>query len=151
MFSTVLVCTISRTHSLHTLLKVGVAMSDELLITAQVLETITRKDENKLRKTLARIKEIVEEYQVEKIVLGYPKNMNNTLGERIERTMEFKEAVEKRCNLPVILWDERLTTIAAEKSLIESNVRREHRKDYVDQIAAAFILQGYLDTLKKGE
>ena len=130
---------------------VGVAMSDELLITAQVLETITRKDENKLRKTLARIKEIVEEYQVEKIVLGYPKNMNNTLGERIERTMEFKEAVEKRCNLPVILWDERLTTIAAEKSLIESNVRREHRKDYVDQIAAAFILQGYLDTLKKGE
>ena len=130
---------------------VGVAMSDELLITAQVLETITRKDENKLRKTLARIKEIVEEYQVEKIVLGYPKNMNNTLGERIERTMEFKEAVEKRCNLPVILWDERLTTIAAEKSLIESNVRREHRKDYVDQIAAAFILQGYLDSLKKGE
>lgn len=130
---------------------VGVAMSDELLITAQVLETITRKDENKLRKTLARIKEIVEEYQVEKIVLGYPKNMNNTLGDRIERTMEFKEAVEKRCNLPVILWDERLTTIAAEKSLIESNVRREHRKDYVDQIAAAFILQGYLDTLKKGE
>ena len=88
---------------------------------------------------------------MEKIVLGYPKNMNNTLGERIERTMEFKEAVEKRCNLPVILWDERLTTIAAEKSLIESNVRREHRKDYVDQIAAAFILQGYLDTLKKGE
>ncbi len=130
---------------------VGVAMSDELLITAQVLETITRKDENKLRKTLARIKEIVEEYQVEKIVLGYPKNMNNTLGDRVERTMEFKEAVEKRCNLPVILWDERLTTIAAEKSLIESNVRREHRKDYVDQIAAAFILQGYLDTLKKGE
>lgn len=130
---------------------VGVAMSDELLITAQVLETITRKDENKLRKTLARIEEIVKEYQVGTIVLGYPKNMNNTLGDRIERTMEFKEALERRCNLPVILWDERLTTIAAEKSLMESKVRREHRKDYVDQVAAAFILQGYLDSLKKGE
>ena len=128
---------------------VGVAMSDELLITAQVLETITRKDENKLRKTLARIEEIAKEYNVERIVLGYPKNMNNTLGERIERTMEFKEAVERRTGLPIVLWDERLTTIAAEKSLIESNVRREHRKDYVDQVAAAFILQGYLDGMKR--
>lgn len=128
---------------------VGVAMSDELLITAQVLETITRKDENKLRKTLARIGEIAKEYNVERIVLGYPKNMNNTLGERIEKTMEFKEAVERRTGLPIVLWDERLTTIAAEKSLIESNVRREHRKDYVDQVAAAFILQGYLDGMKR--
>ena len=128
---------------------VGVAMSDELLITAQVLETITRKDENKLRKTLARIEEIAKEYNVERIVLGYPKNMNNTLGERIERTMEFKEALERRTGLPIDLWDERLTTIAAEKSLIESNVRREHRKDYVDQVAAAFILQGYLDGMKR--
>lgn len=128
---------------------VGVAMSDELLITAQVLETITRKDENKLRKTLARIEEIAKEYNVERIVLGYPKNMNNTLGERIEKTMEFKEAVERRTGLPIVLWDERLTTIAAEKSLIESNVRREHRKDYVDQVAAAFILQGYLDGMKR--
>lgn len=128
---------------------VGVAMSDELLITAQVLETITRKDENKLRKTLARIEELVKEYNVERIVLGYPKNMNNTLGERIERTMEFKEALERRTGLPIVLWDERLTTIAAEKSLIESNVRREHRKDYVDQVAAAFILQGYLDGMKR--
>lgn len=128
---------------------VGVAMSDELLITAQVLETITRKDENKLRKTLARIEEIAKEYNVERIVLGYPKNMNNTLGERIERTMEFKEAVERRTGLPIVLWDERLTTIAAEKSLIESNVRREHRKNYVDQVAAAFILQGYLDGMKR--
>lgn len=128
---------------------VGVAMSDELLITAQVLETITRKDENKLRKTLARIEELAKEYNVERIVLGYPKNMNNTLGERIERTMEFKEALERRTGLPIVLWDERLTTVAAEKSLIESNVRREHRKDYVDQVAAAFILQGYLDGMKR--
>lgn len=130
---------------------VGVAMSDELLITAQVLETITRKEENKLRRTLARIEELAKEYQVERIVLGYPKNMNNTLGERIEKTMEFKEALERRTGLPVILWDERLTTVEAERSLIESNVRRENRKQYVDRIAAAFILQGYLDRIKKGE
>ena len=130
---------------------VGVAMSDELLITAQVLETITRKEENKLRKTLARIEELAKEYQVERIVLGYPKNMNNTLGERIEKTMEFKEALERRTGLPVILWDERLTTVEAERSLMESNVRRENRKQYVDQIATTFILQGYLDRIKKGE
>lgn len=130
---------------------VGVAMSDELLITAQVLETITRKEENKLRRTLARIEELAKEYQVERIVLGYPKNMNNTLGERIDRTMEFKEALERRTGLPVILWDERLTTVEAERSLMESNVRRENRKQYVDRIAAAFILQGYLDRIKKGE
>lgn len=128
---------------------VGVAMSDELLITAQVLETITRKEENKLRKTYARIEEIAKEYQVEQIVLGYPKNMNNTLGERIERTEEFKAALERRTGLPVILWDERLTTVAAQKSLMESEVRREHRKEYVDQVAAAFILQGYLDRMKR--
>lgn len=128
---------------------VGVAMSDELLITAQVLETITRKEENKLRKTYARIEEIAKEYQVEQIVLGYPKNMNNTLGERIERTEEFKAALERRTGLPVILWDERLTTVAAQKSLMESEVRREHRKEYVDQVAAAFILQGYLDRIKR--
>ncbi len=130
---------------------VGVAMSDELLITAQVLETITRKEENKLRRTLARIEELAKEYQVERIVLGYPKNMNNTLGERIERTMEFKEALERRTGLPIILWDERLTTVEAERSLMECNVRREDRKQYVDRIAAAFILQGYLDRIKKGE
>lgn len=130
---------------------VGVAMSDELLITAQVLETITRKEENKLRRTLARIEEIAKEYQVERIVLGYPKNMNNTLGERIEKTMEFKEALERRTGLPIVLCDERLTTVEAERSLMESNVRRENRKQYVDQVAAAFILQGYLDRIKKGD
>jgi putative Holliday junction resolvase len=130
---------------------VGVAMSDELLITAQVLETITRKEENKLRRTLARIEELAKEYQVERIVLGYPKNMNNTLGERIEKTMEFKEALERRTGLPIVLCDERLTTVEAERSLMESNVRRENRKQYVDQVAAAFILQGYLDRIKKGD
>lgn len=126
---------------------VGVAVCDPLGITAQTVETITRKDENKLRQTLARIGVLAEEYQIEQIVLGYPKNMNNTVGERAQKTEELKAALERRLGLPVILWDERLTTVAAERVLIESGVRREHRKESVDQIAAALILQGYLDQL----
>ncbi len=126
---------------------VGVAVSDPLKITAQPVETITRKDENKLRQTLARVEQLAKEYEVELIVLGMPKNMNNTLGDRAEKTIEFKEALERRSGIKVILWDERLTTVAAERVLVESNVRRENRKDYVDQIAAVFILQGYLDSL----
>ena len=126
---------------------VGVAVSDELLITAQGVEIIRRTQENKLRKTLARIDELVGEYGVERIVLGYPKNMNNTEGDRCEKTKEFKELLEKRCNLPVILWDERLTTVAADNSMMEMGIRRENRKEYVDEIAAIFILQGYLDYL----
>jgi putative Holliday junction resolvase len=90
---------------------------------------------------------LVGEYKVEKIVLGYPKNMNNTEGERCEKTKEFKEMLEKRCGLPVILWDERLTTVAADQSMMEMGIRRENRKEYVDEIAAIFILQGYLDYL----
>ena len=126
---------------------VGVAVSDELLITAQGVEIIRRKAPTKLRQTLARIDELVGEYGVEKIVLGYPKNMNNTEGERCERTQEFKEMLEKRTGLPVVLWDERLTTVAADNAMMEMGIRREHRKEYVDEIAAIFILQGYLDFL----
>ena len=126
---------------------VGVAISDPLGITAQGIETIERKEENKLRKTLARIEELVKEYEVEKIVLGFPKNMNNTIGDRAEKSLELKEMLERRTGLPVIMWDERLTTVEAERTLIESNVRRENRKKYVDKIAAVFILQGYLDSL----
>ncbi len=91
---------------------VGVAVSDPLKITAQTVETIVRKEENKLRKTLARIEELVKEYEVESIVLGLPKNMNNSLGDRAEKTMEFRSMVERRTGLPVVLWDERLTTVA---------------------------------------
>lgn len=127
---------------------VGVAVSDALLITAQGLEIIRRKQENKLRQTLARIEEIVMEYGVEKIVLGFPKNMNDTLGERAEKTLEFKEMLERRCGLAVILWDERLTTVSADKAMMEAGVRRENRKEYVDMIAASLILQGYLDSCK---
>ncbi len=126
---------------------VGVAISDALCITAQGIETIQRKEENKLRKTLARIEELAKEYEVDRIVLGFPKNMNNTIGERAEKSLELKEMLERRTGLSVIMWDERLTTVEAERTLIESNVRRENRKKYIDQIAAVFILQGYLDSL----
>ena len=126
---------------------VGAAVSDPLGITAQMAETIVREREDKLRRTLARIEALIEEYKIERIVLGYPKNMNNTLGERAAKTEEFKAALERRTGLPVILWDERLTTVAAERVLMEQGVRREHRKETVDQIAAALILQGYLDSL----
>ena len=127
---------------------VGVAVCDPLGITAQTVETITRASENKMRQTLARIEQLIGEYEIERIVLGYPKNMNNTVGERGEKTQEFKSALERRTGLEVILWDERLTTVAAERVLIESGVRRENRKISVDQIAAAMILQGYLDSLQ---
>ena len=127
---------------------VGVAVSDELLITAQGIEIVRRKSENKLRQTLARIEELIKEYNVEKIVLGFPKNMNNREGERCEKTLEFKEMLERRTGLTVELWDERLTTVAADNLMMEAGIRRENRKEYVDQIAASFILQGYLDYLQ---
>ena len=126
---------------------VGVAVCDELMYTAQGLEIIRRKSPSKLRQTLARIDELVAEYNVERIGLGYPKNMNNTEGERCEKTREFKEMLEKRTGLEVVLWDERLTTVAADRSMMETGIRREHRKEFVDEIAAIFILQGYLDYL----
>ena len=126
---------------------VGVAVSDALLITAQGIEIVRREQENKLRRTLARIEELIKEYEVEKIVLGLPKNMDGSCGERVEKTMEFKAMLERRTGLEVILWDERLTTVAADRLMMEANVRREDRKKYVDSIAATFILQGYLDKL----
>ena len=126
---------------------VGVAVSDTLGLTAQGVETVWRKQENKLRRTLARIEEIISEYQVTEIVLGYPKNMNNTVGERAEKSLEFKEMLERRTGLEVIMWDERLTTVEANRTLMEASVRRENRKQYLDQLAAVFILQGYLDSL----
>ena len=130
---------------------VGVAVSDELLFTAQGLEIVRRQSPNKLRQSLARIEEIIKEYNVERIVLGYPKNMNNTEGERCEKTKEFKEMLERRTGLPVHYWDERLTTVAAEQILMESGVRRENRKAVIDKVAAGLILQGYLDCLKTKE
>ena len=124
---------------------IGVAVSDPMGLTAQGIETITREEENKLRKSLRRIEELAEQYQVGEIVLGFPKNMNNTIGERAEKALQLKETLERRLGLPVVMWDERLTTVEAERTLIETGVRRENRKKYVDMIAAVFILQGYLD------
>ena len=129
----------------------GVATSDPLLLTAQGLEIIRREKPGKLRTTLARIKAICDEYQVESIVLGNPKNMNNTEGERVEKTLAFKEEVEKRTGLPVTLFDERLTTVMADNTMMELGIRRENRKEYVDEIAAMLILQSYLDARKNGQ
>ena len=117
---------------------VGVALSDPLGITAQPFETITRKENNKLRRTYARIEQIISEYDVTEIVVGYPKNMDDTIGER-----------ERRTGLPVTLWDERLTTVEADEVLEECGMRRENRKTVIDQLAAVFILRGYMESKQK--
>lgn len=124
---------------------VGVAISDEMKIVAQPLVTIERKQANKLRQTYAAIEKIIEEQDVELIVLGYPKNMNNTEGERAMATQEFKEALERRTGLEVVLIDERLTTIEANRILEETGVAISARKEHIDKMAAAIILQNYLD------
>lgn len=127
---------------------VGVAVSDPLGLTAQAVETISRKEENKLRRTCARIEELIGQYGVSEIVLGFPKHMNNDIGERAEKALEFRDMLQRRTGLNVVMWDERLTTVEAERTLIESSVRRENRKKHIDQLAAVFILQGYLDYLR---
>lgn len=132
---------------------VGVSVSDPLGLTAQGVEIIRRTSENKLRQTLARIEALIEEYEVDTLVLGFPKNMNNTIGDRAEKSLAFKEMLERRTGLPVVMWDERLTTVEANRTLMESGVRRENRKEYVDKLAAVYILQGYLDSegIKNGK
>lgn len=128
---------------------VGVAISDPLLLTAQELETITRERASALRHTLVRIKELCDSYDVERIVLGYPKNMDDSEGFRCTETLKFKELLEKRVDIPIILVDERLTTVYADEILEESGVDKKDRKKVIDQIAAAIILQEYLDSIKK--
>lgn len=128
---------------------VGVAISDPLGLTAQGIETITRKDANKLRKTLARIEQLIAEYQIESIVLGYPKNMDDSIGERARITEEFGDMLIRRTGLAVVLWDERLTTMEANEILIESGVRRENRKAVIDKVAAVLILQSYLEYIRE--
>lgn len=126
---------------------VGVAVSDPLGITAQGLEIVRREAENKLRRTMARLEAIIAEYGAELIVLGLPKNMNNTSGDRVARTLEFKELLERRTGLEVVTWDERLTTVAADRVINEAGISKNRRGEYVDMIAAEFILQGYLDNI----
>ena len=124
---------------------VGVAVSDPLGVTAQRLETIWRKQENKLRQTYARIEALVVEHDVDKIVLGLPKMMNNTEGPRVQATREFAENLERRTGLPIIFEDERLTTVEANRILEETGVCVSGRKEHIDKMAAAIILQSYLD------
>ena len=124
---------------------VGVAVSDPSGVLASPLESVYRKEENKFRKTYAHIEEIVREYGVEKIIVGLPKNMNNTEGDSAARCREFAANVERRTGLPVVLWDERLSSISANRVLMETGVRRENRKEFIDKIAAGIILQNYLD------
>ncbi|WP_024866399.1 Holliday junction resolvase RuvX [Butyrivibrio sp. FCS014] len=127
---------------------VGVAISDELLLTAQAKEIIRRKEENKLRKTLARIEELIQEYGVEKIVLGLPVHMDESPSERSKLCLEFKDKIERRTGLPVEMLDERLTTVEADAIMDEVGIKGRERKEYVDMIAAQIILQDYLDNKK---
>ncbi len=121
---------------------IGVALSDELGWTAQGLEVIRRKG---LEQDLARLAEIVKQYGVERWVVGMPRNMNGTYGPRAEVTREFMKVLEERFHLPVDSWDERMTTMAAERVLLEADVSRSKRRQVIDKMAAAVILQGYLD------
>lgn len=133
---------------------VGVAISDALLLTAQGIEVIRRKQDNKLRQTLARIEELIAEYDVDKIIVGYPKHLNNSIGERAVKSEEFAEKLRNRTGLEVLLWDERLTTVAAHQVLSLSNMNDRKKAMVVDKLAAVLILQGYLDHLnltKNGE
>ena len=127
---------------------IGVAVSDPLLITANGLEIIRRNDEQSIKKSIARLSEIIKEYQVTTIVLGFPKNMNNTEGPRCQKTLDFKARLERNFKkIPVVLWDERLSTVSACIALGELHF--EKKKDVVDKVAATYILQGYLDKLSK--
>ena len=126
---------------------VGVAVSDPLGLTAQGVEIIRRQRETKLRQTLARIEELAQFYGAEKIVLGLPKHMNDDMGERAEKTLAFREMLEKRLGMPVEMEDERLTTVEAVRAMNEMNLRGKERKAVVDEIAAVFILQTYLDRI----
>lgn len=129
---------------------IGVAISDPFGWTAQGVEIIRRDKEESVNKSIERIGQIIKEYSVEKIILGYPKNMNNTVGERGKKTEVFKKKLEKTFNnIEVILWDERLSTVGAERSLLEADLSRKKRKNVIDKMAAVFILQGYLDCNSK--
>ena len=124
---------------------VGVAISDALGWTAQGIETV-KINEEQAEFGIERIKELVKEYDVTEFVVGFPKNMNNTVGPRGEASENYKKLLEETFNLPVKLWDERLTTMAAERMLIEADVSRKKRKQVIDKMAAVMILQGYLDS-----
>lgn len=124
---------------------IGIACSDALLMTAQGIETIRRTS---LEKDFNRLQELIAEYEVHELVVGMPKNMNGTKGERAEKTEEFVEKMKEVIDLPVTYWDERLSTVMAERQLIAADVSRKKRKSVIDKMAAVVILQGYLDCLQ---
>ena len=124
---------------------IGIACSDALLMTAQGIETIRRTS---LEKDFNRSQELIAEYEVHELVVGMPKNMNGTKGERAEKTEEFVEKMKEVIDLPVTYWDERLSTVMAERQLIAADVSRKKRKSVIDKMAAVVILQGYLDRLQ---
>ena len=125
---------------------VGVAVTDPLGLTAQGVEIIRRQKENHLRKTYQRIRELCEQYDVEKIVLGLPLNMDDTMGDRAEKTLEFKKELERRFSVPVLLVDERLTTVEAIEIMDDAGIKVSEREKYVDMIAATIILQDYMNS-----
>lgn len=124
---------------------VGIALSDELGWTAQGLKTIRINEERNVF-GFEEIGEIIKEFEVNQVVIGLPKNMNGTIGPRGEASKRYASEVEKRFSVPVLLWDERLTTMAAERVLLEADVSRKKRKKVIDKMAAVIILQGYLDS-----
>ena len=124
---------------------IGIACSDALLMTAQGIETIRRTS---LENDFNRLRELISEYEVHELVVGMPKNMNGTTGERAEKTEEFVEKMKAVIDLPVTFWDERLSTVMAERQLIAADVSRKKRKGVIDKMAAVVILQGYLDRLQ---
>ena len=128
---------------------VGVAVSDPFGWTAQGVEIIKRNSENEYKQSLGRLSYLIKEYEVDKIVLGYPLNLDGSISKRCEKTESYKERIEKRFpDVPVILWDERLSTVAASGYLMEAGLNNQKRKSVIDKMAAVFILQGYLDSLK---
>lgn len=130
---------------------VGIAISDETGSIAFPVETVVRDEEIALKQTVRRIRQLADENGIHTVVLGYPKNMDNSVGERAEKTLAFKKRLERDLyQVEVILWDERLSTVASERPLLEMGYDRHKRKKIVDNMAAAYILQGYLDAKKAG-
>jgi putative Holliday junction resolvase len=123
---------------------IGVCMSDLLGFTAQGIKTIRRKN---IETDLIELQQICNEFKIEKIVCGLPKNMNGTIGPQGEKALEFAEVIKSKLGLEVIMWDERLTTVAAKNAMLEANLSRNKRKKLIDKVASTFILQNYLDSL----
>lgn len=133
-------------------LTIGVAVSDLNCVFAFGLEIIRRPDENSIKKSIARLKEIIDEYEVKTVVLGYPKNLDNTTSFRCRKTTEFKERLHRNFKrMEIVLWDERYSTIGAQRVLKEAKLSADKQNEVIDKMAAAFILQGYLDSIKEKE